>query len=448
MADTDDMDTQAGLPEGAGETQDETRKRTKRQGVKGRAAAEAGAAQGESAAGAEDDAAGATPAGQGETEAMPGPEELDIAPTSLSPGDIVRGTVVAVADDHVLVDVGYKSEGVLPIDEMSYRPVGHPSELFRTGDTVSVMVLRNDSEDGSLRLSSRRAAERDAYDRLSRMKEAAERIEAPVVEAVKGGLVVDVGARGFIPASQVERGYVENLDQYVGQTLALKIIEVDARKRRVILSRRQVLDEDRAGAREEIWGRIGEGQVLEGTVKSLTDFGAFIDLGGVDGLLHVSELSWGRVQHPNEVLKEGERIAVKVLRLDRERGRISLGLKQVLANPWNDIDRRYPEGSIVKGRVARLAPFGAFVELEPGIDGLIHVSQLSDGHITKPDEAVSVGEEVMVKVLRVDPDQKRVSLSLKEASGGRAPRSHRDEAEGATIGDMVDESVKKDLLGS
>jgi len=212
---------------------------------------------------------------------------------------------------------------------------------------------------------------------------------------------------------------------------------------------RKVLDEERQVAKQEIWNQISEGEIRPGRVKSLTDFGAFIDLGGVDGLLHVSELSWGRVQHPSQVLQEGQEIQVKVLRLDRERGRISLGLKQVLQNPWEDIDKTYPEGSIVIGKVVRLATFGAFVELAPGIDGLIHVSQLSDEHVTRPSEVVQVGDEVRVKVLRVDPDQRRVSLSLREGGSvhAQAEENRPQTEEPATIADMVDDDVKKDLLG-
>lgn len=390
--------------------------------------------------------------GQSQPSSESGDQGLDdpYAPTKVQPGDVVKGTVVMLSDDHALVDVGYKSEGYLPVDELSYRPVGRPGEVLKIGDEIEVMVLRNDGEEGVLRLSKRRADERHAYESLEAKKEAGEVIEAPVVEAVKGGLVVDVGTRGFVPASQVERGFVEDLTPYVGQTLRLKIIETDARKRRVILSRRRVLDEERQSSREHIWSEISEGDVRTGRVKSLTDFGAFIDLGGVDGLLHVSELSWGRVQHPSQVLKEGQEVTVKVLRLDRERGRISLGLKQVQPNPWDDIDKAYPEGSIVKGKVVRLATFGAFVELAPGIDGLIHVSQLSDDHVTRPGEVVSIGDEVRVKILRVDPDQQRISLSLREGGSVYAPtpgESRPPADEGTTIADMVDDDVKKDLLG-
>ncbi len=364
------------------------------------------------------------------------------------PGDIMHGRIVRIADDHVLVDVGYKSEGVIPLSELTYRKVGSAAETAELNAEIDAMVLSVDGEEGSLRLSKRRADEAAAWESLKSAYEAAEVVDAPIVEAVKGGLVADIGARGFLPASQVERGYAQDLQPYVGQTLRVKIIELDRAKHRVILSRKVVLEEERKLSRERIWGDITEGQVLHGSVKSLTDFGAFVDLGGVDGLLHVSEMSWGRIQHPSEALHEGQEIDVKVLRLDRERGRISLGYKQVMANPWDSVEERYPVGAIVRGKVVRLATFGAFVELEPGIDGLVHISQLADHHVTRPGEVVSVGEEVEVKVLRVDPAERRVSLSLRDAGGyqsqKRDPYDEEPQAggDGATIGDAVGEDFK------
>ncbi len=366
------------------------------------------------------------------------------------PGDVMHGRIVRIADDHVLVDVGYKSEGIIPLSELTYRKVDSAAQAAQLDDEIDAMVLSVDGEEGSLRLSKRRAEEAAAWDDLKAAYENAAVIEAPVVEAVKGGLVADIGARGFIPASQVERGYAQDLEPYVGQTLRVKIIELDRSKHRVILSRKVVLEEERKSNRERIWGDIAEDQVLHGTVKSLTDFGAFIDLGGVDGLLHVSEMSWGRIQHPSEVLHEGQEIDVKVLRLDRDRGRISLGYKQVLQNPWDSVEDRYPPGSIVRGKVVRLATFGAFVELEPGIDGLVHISQLADHHVTRPGEVVSVGEEVEVKVLRVDPVERRVSLSLRDAGGYQSQKRepYQEEStsgDGATIGDLLGDDFK-DLL--
>lgn len=361
------------------------------------------------------------------------------------PGDIMQGKVVQVADDHVLVDVGYKSEGIIPLSELTYRKVSSASEVTEVGAEVEAMVLSTDPEEGTLRLSKRRADEARVWDDLKEAYDEGRMLDVSVVEAVKGGLVADLGARGFIPASQVERGYAQDLQPYVGQTMQVKIIELDRGKHRVILSRKVVLEDERRQARERIWDTIQEGTLMHGSVKSLTDFGAFVDLGGVDGLLHVSEMSWGRIQNPSEVLQEGQEVDVTVLRLDRERGRISLGLKQVLPNPWQDVEQKYPVGAIVRGKVVRLATFGAFVELEPGIDGLIHISQLADHHVTRPSEVVSVGEEMEVKVLRVDPEERRVSLSLREAGGYQSQRREpyeETESSGATIGDIVGDDFK------
>nr|WP_245301890.1 30S ribosomal protein S1 [Symbiobacterium terraclitae] len=330
---------------------------------------------------------------------------------------MVTGQVVRVSEDSIMVDVGYKSEGIIPLNELSHRPLRSAEEAgLKVGDEVQVVVLSVDAKgEGGLRISKRRADERLAWAEIERKFESGEVIEAEVTEAVKGGLVVDLGLRAFLPASQVDRGFVADLSKFVGQKIRAKIIELDPHKGRVILSRKQVIEAEREARRKAFWESVEEGAVLEGTVKSLTDFGAFIDLGGVDGLLHISEMSYGRIKHPSQVLKEGEQIKVKVLRLDREKGKVSLGLKQVLPDPWESVAERYPEGSIVEGTVARLATFGAFVELEPGVDGLIHISQLADRRINNPGEVVSIGQQVKVKVVGVDAENRRISLSLRAA---------------------------------
>lgn len=330
-------------------------------------------------------------------------------------GDILKGKVVQINSDSVMVDVGYKSEGVIPLNELSHRPIASADQIVKVGDEISVYVLGVDGQEGSLRLSKRRADEGEAWNRVKETFENQEVIEAEVVEAVKGGLVLDIGLRGFMPASQVDRGYVADLGHYLSQKLQAKIIELDRHKNRVILSRKAVIEEERQKARETIWAELEEGQVRSGTVKSLTDFGAFVDLGGVDGLIHISELSWGRVKHPSEILQVGNKIEVKILRLDREKGKVSLGYKQAQSDPWSRAIEKYQEGSVVSGKVVRLTAFGAFVELEPGIDGLIHISQLADRRIAKPDEVVNPGQEVNVRVLSIKPDEKRISLSLKDA---------------------------------
>lgn len=345
-----------------------------------------------------------------------GRAELEAALNVPTEGDVVTGKVVQVGQDHIMVDVGYKSEGMINLNELSHRPLQSAEEAgLKVGDEVRVLVISVDSHgEGGLRLSKRRAEEAQAWEKVQQIYEAGDSVEAQVTEAVKGGLVVDLGLRAFLPASQVERGYVSDLGKYVGQTIRVKIIEIERGKNRVILSRKQVIEEEREKNRKTFWDAVEEGQVRKGVVKSLTDFGAFIDLGGVDGLLHVSEMSYGRIKHPSQVMKEGDEIEVKVLRLDREKGKVSLGLKQVLPDPWTQVAGRYAEGSVVTGRVARLATFGAFVELEPGIDGLIHISQLADRRVGTPGEVVEVGQEVRVKVVGVNTEQRRISLSLRE----------------------------------
>lgn len=399
-------------------------------------AADAGTAAGPAGA----DAAGGAPEGGRRIPTMdevaaaagaPAPSPYNSALLELKPGDVVTGTVVQVNDNEVLVDVGYKSEGIIPISELARRYVEKASDVVSVGDEIRVTVLRVDErEEGRLILSKKRADEVGAWDRLEEAYEKREVLEVPVIDAVKGGLIADVGVRGFIPASQVGQEFIRDLTPYVGRTLRVRIIELDRADRRVILSEKVVLDEEQQKKREETWARVQEGQVWTGVVKRITDFGAFVDIGGVDGLLHISEMAWGRIGHPSEILKEGQTIDVKILRVDRERQRISLGYKQLQPDPWANLATRYPPGSLVTGRVVRLVNFGAFVELEPGMDGLIHISQLADRRVASPDEVVKVGDEVTVKVLAVNPRERRISLSLREAQETRREPERREERGG------------------
>lgn len=349
-------------------------------------------------------------------EAMDMEQSLAYGPVEdARPGDILQGKVVHISNDGVLVDVGAKSEGIIHLRDLSLRRIERPEDVIKLGDIISVYVIGYEGEEGTLKLSKRRADEQLAWERLEAAQKNGDIIEAPVIEVVKGGLVVDVGLRGFVPASLVAPGFVNDLNPFLGQTLRVKVVELDRSKRRAILSRKEVLEQEIKARQEEIWSKIEEGQVWEGTVKSLTDFGAFIDLGGVDGLLHISEMSWQRINHPSEVLQVGQHVRVKVLRLNPEKGKISLGLRQVEGNPWDTVAERYLEGRIYRGTVVRLASFGVFVQLEPGVDGLVHISQLADYRVGQPSEVVAVGDEIAVKVLYVDPERKRISLSKKEA---------------------------------
>nr|WP_227766153.1 bifunctional 4-hydroxy-3-methylbut-2-enyl diphosphate reductase/30S ribosomal protein S1 [Zhaonella formicivorans] len=334
-------------------------------------------------------------------------------------GDILEGTVVQITDSGVMVDIGGKSEGIIPLAELSINNISNPSEVVKTGDKVQVMVLRVENEEGYPVLSKKRAERKLAWEKLSKAMTDNQEITAPVVEVVKGGVLVDVGVRGFVPASLLERGYVENLDVYLGRTLRLRVIEIDKEKNKVVLSQKAILDEEYEKQRQATWESLAVGQVRKGVVRRLTNFGAFVDLGGVDGLLHVSELAYGRVNHPKEVLSEGQEIEVKILDLDRDKGKVSLSLKDLLPNPWSNVPEKYPVGAVVNGKVLRIAPFGAFVELEPGVEGLVHISQLAHHHVAKVEDVVHVGDTVKVKILNIDQNAQKISLSVKEAEGAK-----------------------------
>jgi 4-hydroxy-3-methylbut-2-enyl diphosphate reductase len=339
--------------------------------------------------------------------------EKALAVRELHRGDIVRGAVVQVRDDEVLVDVGGKSEGVIPLRECSCCDIRSPKEMFNVGDEVEVMVIKVQDDEGKILLSKRKVDAEKAWEQLSELVENQGKIEGTVTEVVKGGLLLDVGIQAFLPASLVERGYVDNLQQYIGRTLTAKVIEVRRDARKVVLSRKAVLEEENEKIKSATWSEIGEGQVRKGIVKRLTNFGAFIDIGGIDGLLHVSEMAWHRVGHPSEVLKEGDEVEVFVLSIDREKEKVSLSLKKVLPSPWVGIAERYSAGKIVDGKVIRLAPFGAFIELEPGVDGLAHISQLSERRVNHPSDVLSVGQEVKAKIIEADEVQGKISITLK-----------------------------------
>ncbi|MDA8353113.1 MAG: 30S ribosomal protein S1 [Firmicutes bacterium] len=334
--------------------------------------------------------------------------------TPLNRGDIVKGKVTKVENNQVMVDVNYKFDGVIPISELSSLHVDKASDVLSEGEEVEVKVIRLNDEEDKLVLSKKAVDADRAWEELQQKFEANETLEAEVADVVKGGLVVDLGVRGFIPASLVERHYVEDFSDYKGRTLPLKVIEIDPDKNKLILSRKAVLEEEAERKKQETLDRLEAGQVLDGTVQRLTDFGAFVDIGGVDGLVHVSELAWTRVEHPSEVLSEGEQVPVKVLKVDKENERISLSIKETQPGPWDKVSDVIQTGDVVKGTVKRLVSFGAFVEVYEGVEGLVHISQISRRHIASPSEVLEEGQEVQVKVLDMQPEQKRISLSIKE----------------------------------
>ncbi|MFO7814863.1 MAG: 30S ribosomal protein S1, partial [Halanaerobiales bacterium] len=336
----------------------------------------------------------------------------DIA--DLKKGQKVIGTVVEINDDGVYVDVGYKTEGFIPKEELNHRKVDNPRDLVEEDEEIEVIILTLENEEGNMILSKKKADYEKAWEIIIEAYENDKIIEAEVTKEVKGGLVVDVGVRGFIPASHVAVGYVEDLGEYVNDTLKLKVIEVERDKNNVVLSAKKVIEEERAEKKEETLETLEEEDNVKGVVTKLVDFGAFIDLGGIEGLLHISEMSWGRIDHPREVLEEGEEVEVKVLGVNKEDERISLGLKQLLPDPWEEFAKKHYESETIEGKITKIVDFGAFMEVADGIEGLIHISQLSQKHVETPDEVVAEGEERKAKIINIDPEQRRIGLSLKE----------------------------------
>lgn len=368
----------------------------------------------------------------------------------LNKGDIVKGTVTKIEDGQAIVDVGYKYDGVIPIGELSSLRIDNVADAVAVGDEVEVRVLRINEEEGKLILSKKAVDSTKAWDQLKQLFDNGETFEVKIADVVKGGLVADVGVRAFIPASLVERHFVEDFSDYKGRTLRVKIAELDQAENKVILSQRAVLDDEYEEQKKNLFTSLNPGEVREGTVRRLTDFGAFVDLGGVDGLVHISEMAWHRVEKPSDVLKEGDQVKVKILKVDPDQGRISLSIKQAQAGPWTGIANKYQPGEVVTGTVKRLVNFGAFVELEPGVEGLVHISQISQRHIATPQEVLEVGQEIKVKVLDVNEDEKRISLSIKEIEGDSRRREvdtyvekqHTNQGTGVTLGDMFGDLFK------
>ena len=340
---------------------------------------------------------------------------------SFEEGDVVSGTVVRIDKDEVLVDIGYKSEGVIPSSELSIRKSVDPSEEVSLDDEIDALVLTKEDQEGRLILSKKRARFEKAWRRIEAAAESGEHVEGAVIEVVKGGLILDLGVRGFLPASLVDIRRVQNLDEFMGQTLECKVIEINRQRNNVVLSRRAILEEERKEVREEILDKLESGQVVEGTISNIVDFGAFVDLEGIDGLIHISELSWSHVNHPSEILEIGEKVRVKVLDIDRDRQRISLGLKQTQEDPWQTVLATFKEGDVVDGEVTKIVAFGAFVKILPGVEGLVHISELAQRHIENPTEVVRPGDPVKVKVLEVDDSRRRLSLSVKRVEGQDLP---------------------------
>jgi small subunit ribosomal protein S1 len=333
-------------------------------------------------------------------------------------GDIVEGVVVKVDRDEVLLDIGYKTEGVIPSRELSIKHDVDPHEVVSVGDRIEALVLQKEDKEGRLILSKKRAQYERAWGTIERIKDEDGIVTGTVIEVVKGGLILDIGLRGFLPASLVEMRRVRDLQPYVGKELEAKIIELDKNRNNVVLSRRAWLEQTQSEVRQSFLTTLQKGQVRSGVVSSIVNFGAFVDLGGVDGLVHVSELSWKHIDHPSEVVEVGQEVTVEVLDVDMDRERVSLSLKATQEDPWQQFARTHAIGQVVPGRVTKLVPFGAFVRVDEGIEGLVHISELAERHVEIPEQVVQVGDEIFVKVIDIDLDRRRISLSLKQANEG------------------------------
>jgi small subunit ribosomal protein S1 len=340
---------------------------------------------------------------------------------SFDEGDVVNGKVVRIDKDEVLVDIGYKAEGVIPSNELSIRKSVDPAEEVELGEEIDALVLTKEDTEGRLILSKKRARFEKAWRKIEVAADSGEPVEGSVIEVVKGGLILDLGVRGFLPASLVDIRRVHNLDEFMGQTLECKVIELNRSRNNVVLSRRAVLEEERKEVREQILGRLEPGQVVEGKISNIVDFGAFVDLDGIDGLIHISELSWSHVNHPSEVVAIGDTVRIKVLDIDRDRQRISLGLKQTQEDPWQRVISTHRPGDVLEGQVTKVVAFGAFVEILPGVEGLVHISELADHHVENPSEVVEPGSTLNVKILEIDEERRRLSLSIKRVEGQNMP---------------------------
>lgn len=361
-----------------------------------------------------------------ETKEVP---DYDKTVKTFSEGDIVKGTVVKVDNDEVLLDIGYKSEGVIPARELSIRHDVKPPELVSVGDELEALVLQKEDKEGRLILSKKRAQYERAWSDIERIKNEDGVVEGEVIEVVKGGLIVDIGLRGFLPASLVDLKRIKDLSQFIGQKIEAKVIELDRNRNNVVLSRRAHLEGQKSLERKSLLDNLKKGMKCTGKVSSIVNFGAFVDIGGIDGLVHVSQLAWRHVDHPSEILSVGQEVEVEVLDVDVERERISLSMKKTEEDPWEKLGVENPPGSTVRGKVTKILPYGAFVEIAPGVEGLVHVSELSWNHVELPEEVIAVGNEVEVKIIDIDLERRRISLSVKQLTSPEG----KEEAEEANL---------------
>ena len=385
------------------------------------------------------------------------PELLEQTLVSFKNGDVIEGTVVRIDRNEVMVDVGYKSEGVIPSRELSVRKSINPNEVFNVGDKVQALVLEKEDDEGRLILSVKRAIYEKAWGDIQTISDQNKSVKGTVIESVKGGLIVDIGVRGFLPASLIDVRRVKELSSYVGEEVEAKILELDKQRNNIVLSRKAHLEEELSEERQGFLVDLQVGDVKDGKISSIVNFGAFVDIGGMDGLVHVSELSWRHVENPNEIVKVGDAVTVKVLEIDNDKERISLSIKQVTEDPWLDFELNFNEGDIVDGEVTKVVPFGAFVTIGKGVEGLVHVSEISVDKIESPELALAIGQGVKIKIMELDIPKRRVNLSIKQADPNwevkeeekNKPKTHSSQsddkpAERQTV-EGVDESLENIL---
>ena len=385
------------------------------------------------------------------------PELLEQTLVSFKNGDVIEGTVVRIDRNEVMVDVGYKSEGVIPSRELSVRKSINPNEVFNVGDKVQALVLEKEDDEGRLILSVKRAIYEKAWGDIQTISDQNKSVKGTVIESVKGGLIVDIGVRGFLPASLIDVRRVKELSSYVGEEVEAKILELDKQRNNIVLSRKAHLEEELSEERQGFLGDLQVFDVKDGKISSIVNFGAFVDIGGMDGLVHVSELSWRHVENPNEIVKVGDAVTVKVLEIDNDKERISLSIKQVTEDPWLDFELNFNEGDVVDGEVTKVVPFGAFVTIGKGVEGLVHVSEISVDKIESPELALAIGQVVKIKIMELDIPKRRVNLSIKQADPNwevkeeekNKPKTHSTQsddkpAERQTV-EGVDESLENIL---
>ena len=337
----------------------------------------------------------------------------DVTIISFNEGDILKGKVVKIDKDEVLIDIGFKSEGVIPAAELSIRSNAKPDEILSLEEVIDIMVLQKEDQDGRLILSKKRAEVERSFDRVEEIYRNNETVEGEVIECVKGGLILDIGLRGFLPASLIDVRKTRDLDSYIGEKCACKIIEVDRNRNNVVLSRKAIIEDERKEQRKTALDNIEAGQVKKGVITSIADFGAFVDVEGVDGLIHISELSWNHVKHPSEVVKVGDDVSVEILDIDRDKQRLSLGLKQTQKDPWLEKIKNYKINDIVTGKVTRIVKFGLFVMIESGMEGLVHITELSPDPVRRPSDVGKIGDELAIRIIDIDYDKRRMAFSVR-----------------------------------